>query len=80
MSELRPGNGAEALDETRDARQHLDVLVFIDAEVLRRDAAAVFDGNGFGVDETGAADRAAPKVHEVPVVGEAVDRRVLTHR
>ena len=45
-----------------------------DAEIARRDATLRADRRGFGDDEAGATDRAAAQMHEMPVVGHAVDR------
>ena len=75
-----PGDAALRVDEADDAREHLDVLVLPDAEILRTDAAFRRDRGRFGEHQAGAADRAAAEMDEVPVVGEAVRARVLAHR
>jgi hypothetical protein len=55
------------------------VLVLPKAEVLGADAAFWGDGSGLGEYEGCAADSAAAKVDEMPVVGEAVFAGVLAH-
>ncbi len=44
------------------------------------DAAFGFDGGGFGEYQAGAAGGHLAQMHEMPVVREAVVRRVLAHR
>ena len=79
VRELHRRHRALRFDETRDARQHLDVLVFPDAEILRRDTSARFDGRGFREYDPRAADRAASEVHQMPVRCKAIVGRILTH-
>ena len=59
--------------------EHRDVLVLPDAQVGGGDAALGDDGGGLDEHEAGAALSAAAEVDQVPVVGEAVVRRVLAH-
>ena len=60
--------------------EHPDVIVFPDAEIVRADAPFGRYRGRFGENERSAAHRAAAEMNEVPVVGEAVNARVLAHR
>jgi hypothetical protein len=55
------------------------VLVFPDAQVGSRDASFRRYGGGFLYDERGASYGTAAQVYKVPVIGKAIDGRVLTH-
>src|SRR6185437_5919628 len=66
-------------DERRDARKEIDVRVLPDAEIVGGDAAVRRDGRGLGEHEPGAANGTGAEVDEVPVVGKAIDARVLAH-
>jgi len=68
------------VEEVGDALEAGDVVVGVDAEVVRGDAGLGADGVGFSEDEGGAADGAAAEMDEVPVVGESVGGGVLAHR
>jgi hypothetical protein len=80
MRELHARHRALRLDEAEDAREHLDVLVCPQPEIVRADPALGQHGRRLGEHRRGAADGAAAEVHEVPVVREAVAARVLAHR
>ena len=80
VRQLDAGDAAVFVDEPDDPRQRLDVVVGPDAEVLRADAALGGHRRGFRHHQAGAAHRAAAEMHEMPVVGEPVDARVLAHR
>ena len=80
VRQLHARDAALRVNEADDAREHGDVLVFPDAEILRADAAFGRDRRGFGHHQPGAADGAAAEMHEVPVIGEPVVARVLAHR
>src|SRR5258705_6186298 len=67
-------------DEARDAREHVDVLVAIDSQIERRDASIRGNGGGFGDDEPRTSHGPASEMDDVPVIGEAVDAGVFTHR
>ncbi len=66
-------------DEAGDSLQGLDLAIMPKAKILRGDTAVFGHGNGFGKDQPGTADGAATQVHQMPVVGQAVLRRVLAH-
>jgi len=68
------------VDEGRDLRQVLNVLVAVDAKVLRADSAGGFDRRRLGEDEPRASDRTAPEMDQVPLVREPVGARILAHR
>ena len=80
MGELGASVGAVLVQESSDALEGEDVLVFPDAKIAWSDASFRVDGVGFGKDKGGAADGAAAEMDEVPVVGEAVDGGILAHR
>ena len=80
MRELYAGDRAVRVYERDDLAKLRDVLVTIDAEVERRDAALRDDGRGLGDDETRAADGTASEMHQMPIVREAVDTRIFAHR
>ncbi|CRW93487.1 hypothetical protein PAERUG_P6_East_of_England_6_IMP_1_03_09_02259 [Pseudomonas aeruginosa] len=79
VGQLDPGDRALGLDETGDAMQRLDMRVAPDAEVVSGDAPLGQHRGGFDYHQAGAAHRAAAQVHEMPVVGQALLRRVLAH-
>lgn len=58
-------------------RFNMDVLP--DAEIARRDAAAIFHGSGFDDDESRSPDGTAAQVNQMPIVGKAVLGGVLAH-
>ncbi len=80
MRELDTGQRLLRVDEANDAREAGDVAVVVDAEILRADAPIGGDGRRFGHHQRGAADGARGEMHEVPVVREPVNARVLAHR
>jgi hypothetical protein len=79
VRELHARYTALPVREVDDARQHVDVVVLPDPEIFRADAPFRRDRGGLGEDQAGTADRTAAEMHEVPVVGETVDARVLAH-
>jgi hypothetical protein len=56
------------------------VFIFPNPEILRADPPLGQNRRGLTENEPGAADRAAPEVHEVPVVRKPVLARILAHR
>ena len=70
---------ALAVQESRDASQKLDVLVFPDAQVVRCDAPACCHRRGLRANQPGAAHRAATQMYQVPIAGESVAGGVLAH-
>ena len=80
MRELRPGDRALSLDERRNPRQKLNVLVFPYTKILRTDASFRNHGISLGKYHSGSAHCAATEVDQVPIVGEAVSARILAHR
>jgi hypothetical protein len=79
MRELDRHRAALLISKAHDTRQRLDLPVVPQAEIARADAPFGGDGGGFTDDQAGAADGARAVMHEMPVVGEAVGRRVLAH-
>lgn len=80
VRELNRGDSSMFLDETEDAREHLDMFIFPQTEILWTDPAFRDHGRCLSHDECGAADRAASEMNEVPIIREAIRARVLTHR
>jgi hypothetical protein len=79
VCELNPGRGSLAVDEFRNAREHFDVLVLPNPEILGTDASFGHNSRRFREDERGAADCATAEMHEMPVRGETVGTRILAH-
>src|SRR5204863_1813122 len=73
MRELHAGPRVLAVDEGDDPLDHLAMTIAPDAEIIGADPAIRRDGGRLGEHERRAADRAAAKMHEMPVVREAVD-------
>ena len=81
VRELHAGGRAHATARSRSiALDRRDVLVGPQAQVAVRDAPFRQHGGRLGEHEAEAAHRELAEMHEVPVVGEAVLRRVLAHR
>ena len=79
MRELQARKRALVFDESKDAREHFDLVVFPESQIFRTDASFRKDCRCFRHDERGAADGTAAKMHEMPVIREAVDARILAH-
>ncbi len=80
MRQLHAWHRALLFDEAKDAREHGNVIVLPYAQILRADASFGKHGARFGHHHCRSSHRAAAQVNEVPVVREAVDARILTHR
>lgn len=80
VRQLNRRHGPLLLDEARDPGQSLDVRVVPDAQVVRRNASFRQHRGGLQDDQSYAARGAAAVVNDVPVIREAVHRRVLAHR
>ena len=76
VGELHAGRGAVFGREPENSRQHLDVGVFPDPQIVGADSALRSDGRRFGQHRRGAANRTAAQVHEMPVARETVATRV----
>jgi hypothetical protein len=76
---LNPRCGALLLQKPRDSRQRLDVLIFPDAHICRRNATDCLNGGGFYHHRGRAAYRSAAQMDQMPVVGKTVNARVLAH-
>ena len=79
VRKLNSGANALPVDEFDDAGKTRNVFVLVNAKIVRRNPAFRDDRRRFEHDQTGSALSAATEVHHVPVVGEAVVRRVLAH-
>ena len=80
VGQLNAGDRALGGDEASDALQRFDLFVVPQAKVFGGDTPVGGNRRGFGENQTGTAHRAAAQVHQVPVVGQAVDAGVLAHR
>ena len=80
VRELDGRNRSLPGDEAGDGGPRLRVRVRPEAGVVGADPPLGRDGARLGDHEPGPADRAAAEVHEVPLGGQAVRRRVLAHR
>ena len=63
MRQLHRGNRAVLFDEAEDAREHRDVIVLPDAQILRADAAFGKHGGRLGHHHRRSAHRAAAQMH-----------------
>src|SRR5579872_2845081 len=79
MRDLDPRHGAVLPQESRDALQECNVVVLPDPLVGGGDAAASLHRGRFHDDQAGAAGCATAQVNQMPVVGEAIDARILAH-
>jgi hypothetical protein len=68
------------LDETENPRQHRNVIVRPNPQILRTDSCFRKHGRGLGHHHRGATHGAASQMHEVPIVRESVRARILAHR
>ena len=80
MRQLNPRDRTLLLDKMEDARQHFHVLIFVYAKIAGRNTAIRKNRAGFGHHQPGAANGAASEMDQMPVIGKAVPRTVLTHR
>src|SRR5688572_29526797 len=70
---------ALAVEEVRDPRERLNVLVSPDAQIAWRDSAFRGDRGRLDKDEGCAADGATAEMDEVPVVRKSVTSGILAH-
>jgi hypothetical protein len=80
MRQLNTGNTSVLVRKTRNPSERLDVRIAPNAVILRADAAFRRYGARFHDHRSGAPDRAAPEMHEVPIRREAIHARILAHR
>ena len=80
MRELDAGARALTLDKAHDPFEGLEMLFAPDAEVLRRNPALGSDRRRLREHQPRAARGSRAKMGEMPVVGVAVDGRILAHR
>ena len=67
------------VDELRDPRPSVGLLVGPDASVCGRNPSFGRNAGHLGHDETGASHRTTPQMDKVPFPGHTVDRRILVH-
>ena len=80
MCELNAGNCTVMLQEASDTSKRLNMLVQIDAAVGGADPAFRRNGSGFDHHQPSAAYGTGAEMDEMPIVREAIVRRILTHR
>jgi len=80
VGKLNARRGAIPLQEIGDAPQGFYLCVIPKAKIGIGDAALGRDRRGLDDDEAETADGEAPEMHEVPVIGQAMARRILAHR
>ena len=80
MPELDRRHRAVLLQEAGDAFQRRGLAVVPQPDVAMGDAALRRHRRGLDHDDAGAALREFAEMHEVPVIGDAIDRRILAHR
>jgi molybdate transport system substrate-binding protein len=79
MRQLDPDLTALRPDKFDDPPQTLDMLVFPDPQIARRDAAFRSNGRGFRENQPGATNGPGTEMHQMPILSHAVMRRILTH-
>ena len=79
MCQLNRGGGALPVYEIDDTLQGIALGIVPQAQALRRNAAFGQDAGGFHHYQTGAAAGKAAQMHQVPVIGHAINGRVLAH-
>jgi hypothetical protein len=79
MSQLNPGARALLLEEPCNAGQGLDMFISPDAHVGGRDSSLACDRRRFDKDQPDSTGCPAAQMHEVPIIGQPVDRAVLAH-
>ena len=80
VSKLDAGDGPVLLEEAADAGERLNMVIEIDAAVGGADPAFGRDGGGLDHHQPSAAHGTGAEMDEVPIVREAVVRRILAHR
>jgi 2,5-diketo-D-gluconate reductase A len=80
VGKLNARDCALVVDEARDPRERLEVLLAPNAEILRRNPPLRRNRRGFREHKPGSANCARSQMSEMPVVGAAVDRGILAHR
>jgi hypothetical protein len=63
MGELRASDGTVFFDKSDDAREHLEMLVFPNTEIVWRNSADILDGDRLGEHDSGATDRTTSQMH-----------------
>jgi hypothetical protein len=79
VRELNAGARTLRMHEARDPLERLEMLFAPSAKILRRNAALRCDRSGLGKHQRRAANRSSGEMREMPIVREAVDRRMLAH-
>jgi hypothetical protein len=79
VGDLNARHAPLRFNEGGNARQHGDMFVPPDSMIARRDSAAGFHRRRFDHHQPRAADRAAPQMDQVPIVGKAVLAGILAH-
>ena len=80
VRKLHAGRAAKAMQEIGDALELRNLRIVPQAVAARRDPSLLGDRGRFDEDEAGAAEREAPEMHQMKIVGKAVVRAVHRHR
>ena len=80
MGKLNAGGSTLAVQEVDNAGQGRDLLILPQAQICVGNAPFGHDAGRFHDHQPEAAQREAAKMDEMPVIGEAVDGRILAHR
>jgi hypothetical protein len=79
MGELNANCGILSVEEIDDAGEGSDMLVLPEAEIAIRNAALGQHAGGFHHDEPKSTNAETAQVNKMPVIGKAIDRRILAH-
>ena len=79
VCKLNPRDGPVRPQESNNAREFFDVLVFPQTQIRRGNSSARFDSSGFRENDTRAAHSARCQVNRMPVIRETVFARILAH-
>jgi hypothetical protein len=72
MGNLNSGHSSLLFNKRSDLRQLVDMFVFPDAQIGRRDAPLRFDGSGFRQHQGRATDGATSEVYQMPIPSESI--------
>ena len=79
VSELHGRNSTLRFDEAEDAREHLDVFVFPNPEIVGADTTFRRNRRRFRHHHCRTTHGARPEMHEMPIIGEAVFAGIFAH-
>ena len=80
VRELHAGYCSLRRYKCKDTRQHLDLFVFPQSEIIWTNTTFRGDRSRFRHHQRSATYRATPQMNEMPVIREPIDARILAHR